>query len=328
MSLKNFQLRVTSGHFTLPAAILISLCCWLLAALLQPNVSTDATPLFHSSTDASLALTDRLGSFLLYAVIGYFLVEINNRFAIIRMRASVQTSIYSLLAAVCPGMHLRYAGDVASAALLVALFFLFDSYQHPYPAGRLFHSFVFLGVASLFLPQFVWLVPFCWIGAYNFRSLTPRSFLASLLGFALPYWFLLCYAYWTGQMDIFYSPLSQMLDFRTPAFSFLPWELAMLLYLLLLYVVSAAHCLATGFSDKLRTRSYLHFLLLVNGLLFLLAFLQAWLCIQILPLLLIGVSLLSGHLFALSGGKAANIFFVVSLLLLLLLFVFNLWIFL
>ena len=61
---------------------------------------------------------------------------------------------------------------------------------------------------------------------------------------------------------------------------------------------------------------------------FLLAFLQAWLCIQILPLLLIGVSLLSGHLFALSGGKAANIFFVVSLLLLLLLFVFNLWIFL
>ena len=59
-----------------------------------------------------------------------------------------------------------------------------------------------------------------------------------------------------------------------------------------------------------------------------LAFLQAWLCIQILPLLLIGVSLLSGHLFALSGGKAANIFFVVSLLLLLLLFVFNLWIFL
>ena len=98
--------------------------------------------------------------------------------------------------------------------------------------------------------------------------------------------------------------------------------------LLLLYVVSVAHCLATGFSDKLRTRSYLHFLLLVNGLLFLLAFLQAWLCIQILPLLLIGVSLLSGHLFALSGGKAANIFFVVSLLLLLLLFVFNLWIFL
>ena len=155
MSLKNFQLRVTSGHFTLPAAILISLCCWLLAALLQPNVSTDATPLFHSSTDASLALTDRLGSFLLYAVIGYFLIEINNRFAIIRMRASVQTSIYFLLASVCPGMHLLYAGDVASAALLVALFFLFDSYQHPYPAGRLFHSFVFLGVASLFLPKFV-----------------------------------------------------------------------------------------------------------------------------------------------------------------------------
>lgn len=326
MSLKNFQLRITSGHFTLPAAILISLCCWLLAALVRPDVQTDATPLFQGG--AGHIWPGRVGSFLLYAVIGYFLVEINNRFAIIRMRASVQTSIYFLLASVCPGMHLLYPGDVASAALLVAMFFLFDSYQLTRPAGHLFHSFVFLGIATLFLPQAVWLMPVFWLGAYNFRSLTTRSFLASLLGLALPYWFLLGYAYWTGQMDAFYKPLSLMLDFRVPSFSFLPWELAMLLYLLLLYVVSAAHCLATGFSDNLRTRSYLHFLLLTNGLLFLLAFLQSWLCIQVLPLLLIGVSLLSAHLFALSSGRLANIFFSASLLLLLLLFIFNLWIFL
>jgi len=47
---------------------------------------------------------------LLFAGIGYFLIELNNTFAIIRMRASVQTSLYFLLITACPGMHLLYAG--------------------------------------------------------------------------------------------------------------------------------------------------------------------------------------------------------------------------
>ena len=40
--------------------------------------------------------------FILYSVIGYFLIGLNNAFAIIRMRASVQTAIYFLLISVCP----------------------------------------------------------------------------------------------------------------------------------------------------------------------------------------------------------------------------------
>ena len=49
---------------------------------------------------------EHLVSFLIYAAAGYFLIELNNRFGIIRMRASVQTAIYFLLVTVCPEMHL------------------------------------------------------------------------------------------------------------------------------------------------------------------------------------------------------------------------------
>lgn len=65
------------------------------------------------------AWANRIVSFLLFAGIGYFLIELNNTFAIIRMRASVQTSLYFLLITACPGMHLLYAGDVAAVTFLI-----------------------------------------------------------------------------------------------------------------------------------------------------------------------------------------------------------------
>ena len=90
-----------------------------------------------------------------------FLIELNNTFAIIRMRASVQTAIYFLLISVCPAMHQLYAGDIASTAFLISLFFLFKGYQHPHPAGILFYSFLFIGAGSLFFPQLTLFIPIC-----------------------------------------------------------------------------------------------------------------------------------------------------------------------
>lgn len=130
-------------------------------------------------------------SFILYSVIGYFLIGLNNAFAIIRMRASVQTAIYFLLISVCPTMHILYAGDLVAVTFLIALYFLFKSYQQSKPASYLFHAFVFIGMGSLLFPQLIFFVPVFWIGAYSFQSLHPKSFSlrlsagAYLIGF---YW--------------------------------------------------------------------------------------------------------------------------------------------
>lgn len=135
---RRFQNKVTAGHFTLPVAIFISLFCWALAALLLPEDSTGRSiaSLWNTFGHFDLpAWADRLSSFLLYAVIGYFLIELNNTFAIIRLRASVQTTLYILLISACPSMHLLYAGDVAAVLFLIALFFLFRSYQKPHASS-------------------------------------------------------------------------------------------------------------------------------------------------------------------------------------------------
>ena len=93
----------------------------------------------------------------------------------------------------------------------------------------------------------------------------------------------------------------------------------------ILFIVSAAHCVVAGFEDKIRTRAYLQFLIDVTLFLFVLIVLQPSQCSNLLPLLMISSSILIGHFFVLTNSKTSNVFFIISLVSLILLFSFNIW---
>lgn len=327
---KRLQSRITAGRFTLPVAILLSAVCWIVAGVLLPTLPAPAGtyPLWQNL--GRLELLDSWAgypiSFLLYALIGYFLIALNNTYAIIRMRASVQTAIYILLVSVCPMLHPLQAGDVASVAFLVSLFFLFGAYQHPRPAGGMFYSFLFIGLGSLFYPQLTLFAPVLWLGAYSFQALTPRSFMGSLLGWWLPYWFLLGHAYYHDEMGLFCAPFIELATFQGFGLqSYSLWEVVTLAYLFLLFAVSSIHCLVAGYEDKIRTRSYLHFLIFLSLCIFGYILLQPSQTVRLLPVLLIGVSILTGHLVALTNSRASNVFFIFALVGVFCLFGFNVW---
>lgn len=330
---KKLQGQVTAGRWTLPIVVFICTLCWVLTSFLLPDLTAstveDSTlSLWQSARDLLLpAWAERLVSYLIYAVIGYSLIELNNRFGIIRMRASMQTAIYFLLVTICPEMHLLYAGDIAALAFLFSIYFLFKSYQQPQAAGYLFYSFLFIGAGSLLFPQLTFLsVP--WIfEAHRFQALKPRSFCGALLGWVLPYWFLFGHAFFYNQMELFYRPFTELVTFGKPFDLQIlqPWELAVLGYLLVLFIVSAAHCIIAGFEDKIRTRAYLQFLIDLNIFLFLLIALQPTYCANLLPLLMISSSILIGHFFVPTNSKTSNVFFIISLVSLILLFSFNIW---
>lgn len=323
------QNRITAGHWTLPVAIFLSAACWLLTVYLLPEMNVNATSgysLWEQYVGQWLpGWGEHTLSLVIIALTGYLLILLNNVFALIRLRATVQTSLYLLLASVFPTMHLLQAGNVASVCLLLSLFLLFRCYQHPNPSRNLFHSFLCLGVGSLCLPQLMWLIPILWIGAYRFQALNVRSFFASLLGWGFPYWLLLGYAYYYNCMELFYLPFQELVTFYPWEFNLQVWEWGLIAYLLLLCTVSASHCLVAGFEDKLRTRSYLNFLILLTFALFGCMALQPQLCRQWIPLLLPIASILSGHLFALTSNRSSNLFFLFMLIALFLLFGFSLW---
>ena len=324
---------MTAGRWTLPAVIFICALCWVLTYFLFPDSIASTTPkdsssFLQSTRDLLLpGWAERIVSFLVYAIIGYFLIELNNQFSIIRMRASMQTAIYFLLVTVCPGMHLLYIGDIVALGSLISIYFLFKSYQQAQAAGYLFYSFFFIGAGSILFPQLTILSVLWLLEAYRFQSLTPRSFCGALLGWMLPYWFLFGHAFFYNEMDLFYRPFIELSTFGE-AFhlqTLQSWELAILGYLLVLFIVSAVHCIAAGFEDKIRTRAYLQFLIDLTIFLFLLIAIQPNYCNDLLPLLMISNSILIGHFFVLTNSKSSNVFFIISLVSLTLLFAFNIW---
>lgn len=323
-----FQNRVVGGRLALPVAVLLALLCWLAAFWLQPDAGEGAGEVRRVLPEWGLPLLlDRLCCLLLGGLIGYFLIGLNNTFNIIRIRASAQTSVFFLLFSACPVLHVSCLPMLVNVLLLVALFFLFKSYRQERSERNLFHSSLALGLIGLFCPQLVFLVPLSWIGAYSLRSLHVRSLAASLIGWSVPYWCMFGYACYRGELALFRNPfdgLSVFLSWRS--WRLLPEYYATVAYLLLLFLVASFHCLLTGYEEKMRTRSYLHLLIVFCLFLFACIGLQPDMVYWLLPMLMAIVGILGGRLFVLSATRASNLFFIGMLAGWLLLWGYNLWI--
>lgn len=318
------QRHIMTGRYTLPIAIILSMMIWAVFAWLMPVPKHDDGP-FSEKLFGSLPLWSRyVINYLLYGLVGYLLIGLNNTFAFIRIRASVQTSIYLLLVAACPALHLQPVSCISSALFLIALYFVLHSYQQSRPVVFIFHSFLFLGATSLLIPQLMWVAPFLfWITAYRFHSLTTKSFCASIVGWCVPYWFLLGHAYFYGQMDLFLAPFAEFINLQPIQFDFNPRQIATTGYLFVLFLCSAAHCFTAGHQDSLRARYYLNALILITFFLLLFIVLQPGLGNRLLPTLFIGESILAGHFVALSGGRSSNLLLTGLIVALIALMVFN-----
>jgi len=327
-SLKN---QVTTGRFTLPVAILLSTACWAVAGILLPELSATRSLGEIADRLVPFVLPDWLGwaiSFLLYIFTAYLLIALNNAFGLIRIRASVQSAIFLLLIGICPGLHLFYTGSIVPVPLLLSLYFLFRSYQDHKASGNLFYSFCFLGISTLLLPALMRCVPLWLLGTYNLQCLTLKSFFASLTGWFFPYWLLLGHAFFYGEMKLFYWPFRQWTTFcpvrEILEISMAQWSI--LGYLLIIFIVSTCHTLVKGYQDKIRTRSYLYFLMLVILCFYLLVLLQPIYLSELLPLLMALISILAAHFFVLSDSRGSNIFFIASVIGICILFGYNIWV--
>lgn len=317
MAARHLQYKVTSGRYTLLGALLIALLCRLLARLVLPSLSVKpevgVTPWL---TDlGSLPETVTLwGGLALHILTAYLLIVLNNAYGLIRQRASFQSAVYLLLVSLCPDFYGLQAGHAAGLALVGSLFFLFRAYRSLSAPADLFLATVCLGVGALFVPCLTLLLPVYWIGAYSLQALTCRSFFASLLGWMFPFWFLLGHAYFYGEMGLFVAPFVEMWRIGPFFQGFEGETLWTLAYLFILFLVSACHVLLYGLEDKIRTRCSLRFFVLLGICLFLGVVLQPGLYAVLLPVLAVCVSVLAGHLFVLTRGRAANVFFIIILL--------------
>lgn len=299
-----FQVDIATGRFTLPVVILVCMFFW----------------------GIGISEWSDLATWGIIAFCGYLMIEINTTFTLIRTRTTLPTCIYSYLTTIFFFLHTFEWSNFIPLAFLLSILNLFMGYESTKSPIHVFHSFLFLGLGSLALPQLVYYVPLLIISTITFRAMNIKSFFASILGLLTPYWILFGYSFYQNEMPLFINLIKEMFHFYPIIYSGLPITVIVAsLFSTILLIISSIHYFQVSYLDKTRTRIFLSFIAFSGWWTTLLMILQPQHLQTLLPIQLIGSSFLSGHLFTLTRNKFSNYFFIVTFILFIALTIFYLW---
>lgn len=288
--------NLTTSSATLPMTCLVAGVIWLLPS--------------PQSRDLWL-------SFGIGVLTTLLVMEWNNRSALLRIRSRLMSSTFLFLTALCPFLH-DLSWDLATAPCLVLSYILlFRSYQKPRGEGAIFHSFLFLGIGSLLFPPLLCLVPFYWLNMLvQLRSLTARSFMASLFGLVLPYWFYIAYAVWYKRADTVFLYLLDYTNISLPDYGTVPFNrIVSFGFIVFLLLLSIINYLRTYYADKIKTRMFFYAIIVQSVALTLLTAALPRHFDRLFPLMLVTSAPLIAHYVALARGRLMDFWFIILLLL-------------
>ena len=189
----------------------------------------------------------------------------------------------------------------------------------------MFHVFLFLSIGALVFPKMLLFVPFFMFSAIvQMRALTPRAFMAALIGIILPLALREAYLILTGESTMLYGFWEQLTRFTQPDYTVIDERRLVSFATVAILAISAmVHFAYTKFNDKIRTRM-LYYTILIEELA-ITAMLAA--CPgefdTIFRLFVLNSTPLIAHHLAFAGGKAGNIYFYTAIALIGLLAAYN-----
>lgn len=324
---QSLQQRIVKSKATFPVTVVVAVLLWLVGV--QWPLQGELPLVGWWGTMGCPVWLAEGGCLLLTLLAIYLLTELNNAYSLVGHRSTLHTSLFLLLWTSFPSLSHSVCGNLFLVCLLSAVSSLFRSYQNSLSVWAISCLFFYVGLASLLHLSALLLIPLFYVSMAVFRAFSLRTFFAGIVGFLFPYWVFFVYAFYTDEMGIFLAPwlsFDQILVWDYATIPLAGW--LAVAYAALLFFSCAGYVLFNGRRYKIRTRLFLLFLIWWSffGLLLVGLMPSAW-WLMVSPVLL-GVSLLAGHTFMLSSTRVSNIFFLVALVLLVVLSVYNsLWMF-
>ena len=235
--MKLLQNRIAESGLLLPVMAVFGLAVWLAAGLVAHNWWPQL---------------------LCFALSAYMMVEMNNSFALLRVRSRMVSATFIALTCAMNFLLGSLSGGLVQLFFIIALLLLLSTYQEPAALGRIFYAFLFLGLSSVFSAHVLFLVPLLWLlMATQLQSLSGRGLMASLIGLATPWWFICLWLIF--QRD--FSPLARhfgsLADFTPLSHAYAALTLGQWLVWVLtagLTLTGIVHFWRNSIDEKIRTR--------------------------------------------------------------------------
>jgi len=308
--IKRLQNRIAESRYTLPITAFYSIIIWLIAGLVSQQWWI------------------QFGCFVMSA---WMMMMLNKENLLIRIYSRLVSSTYLVLTCAAVFLFASRACAIMQMGAAISLYLLWHCYQDREAVGWTFYTFLSLGIGSIMESQVLYYLPIFWIMmAWFTYSLSWRTFFASILGLLTPYWFCLPYYAFQGEncLDILLSHLSTLLDIASlPDYSVLNiTKIVYLGFLVILMVIGSFHFITTSYRDTIRVRQiYFSFIMIAAFSLFL-VLIQPHCYDMAIHVLILAISPMIAHFFALTHSRFTNILFISTLTIILLFTGYHLWI--
>ena len=305
--IKRTQNRIAESRWALPICAAYTLLICLISGL------------FSEGIWAQLALT---------AIATLLMVELNNRNSLIRIYSRMVSCSFLVMTMMTPHKIESIDGCLVSMCFVAFYLALCNAYQDKKATGYVLWAFAAIGVASIVWIQILLFIPVLWVlTATNILAMSLRTFVTSILGVIMPYWFLSAYYIYIGDIMPIVDHIATIANFE-PLFiykncsinDFLP-----LCFIILLAITGSIHFLRTSYKDKIRTRMIYEMFITMSVATIVLILLQPQHANIATHLIIISTAPLIGHFLALTSTKITNIASLAIMATALVITALNLW---
>jgi len=306
--MKHIQNIVAESHRTLPITAVYAIVIWLMAGLINEGWWL------------------QFGCFVLSV---FLMMQMNSQNLLTRIYS--RTVSVSYMALICTPVFLFHSvsGALLQICIIATLLILFSCYQDNESPGRIFYTFLLIGIGGLINLHMLLFIPLFWIlMAFFVYAMGWRTWFASLIGLLTPFWFTA--GFWLFGMRSF-SDLTPPFALQLPTlqwFDFSDFSMQQALFLafiLLLIVIGSIHFIIDSIHDKIRVRQLYYAFMFLGAYSLVLLFILPHEYDMLIRVITIAVSPLIGHFFALTHSKFSNMLFFVIVIGLLAITSYNLW---
>lgn len=323
---KRFQNRVAENRWSALRMVFLSLLIWAIGVARTTPLLTAA--LSGGRPDAGSLLTAG-GSLLCMILAAVMMGQLNSVNALIRIYSRMIMCSFLVIMTIATFLFTDITVSVVTLCAVVFYIFLFRCYQNKVSPGWMFYAYLALGMASVFWVQVLFFLPVLWIvTSTNMIAMSFRNFIASLLGVAAPYWFMLAWYAFTNNLSELSSHFAALADFGSPA-DILTLDIhhaVTLAFVILLAATGMVHWGNKSHQDNIRTRLFYETFVTIDIVAILFLLLQPRHFSPLYGIIAVNTAPLTGHFMALTHTKWTNGFTIALMVTALAICTFNLWI--
>lgn len=304
---KYLQNKIAGSRITLPVACLYSFVVWLASGVIQEQWWLQL---------------------FCFAFTAYLMAILNSKNSLIRVYSRL-ISVFFMVFTCCDCLLFPYIREAISILFLVLCYLiLFSSYQDKAATGLTLYSFAALGVATMNNVHLLYYVPLFWLFMrYNLLSLSWRTWMASVLGLLLPYWFAASWYLYNNELRVLLEHFLPLVTLGPIAdySSLSTGQMALLFLIFVLGIIGTFHFLHKSYLDSIRVR-LLYFIFLWTDLMTaIFLILQPQHYDLLIRILMVNTAPLAAHFFALTATRITNVVFYATFVSIISLTVYHLW---